>query len=230
MRQKASVLFLFAFLLGMLPSHRPAAPLESDPATRFTICRLKYQGGGDWYSDPSSLPNLLREVREDLGIPAADEEVVREPGDPTLREFPFLYMTGHGNVVFTPEDVRNLHDYLEHGGILWADDNYGMDTSFRREIVKLFPEQQLEPLSADHPIFHCYYDFPDGLPAIHEHDPGVPPQAFGIFHNGRLVVFYSYQSDIGDGLEDPDVHNDPPALRDAARRMALNIVWYTMTH
>jgi hypothetical protein len=205
-------------------------PPDEDTSSRFTICRLKYKGGGDWYSDPSSLPNLLRAVREHLAIPTTREETVRELADPTLRAFPFLYMTGHGNVQFSGEDIHALRAHLDDGGFLWADDNYGMDESFRREIRKLFPDSGLQPLSADHPIFHCYYDIPTGLPAVHEHDAGIPPQAFGIFRNGRMVVFYSYQSDIGDGLEDPDVHNDPPAVRDSARKMALNIVWYAMTH
>lgn len=204
-------------------------PGENDPS-QFTICRLKYKGGGDWYSDPSSLPNLLRAVREKLGIPTTREEAVREVTDPTLREFPFLYMTGHGTVQFSAEDIRALRDHLDGGGFLWADDNYGMDESFRREIRKVFPESELQPLSAEHPIFHCYYEFPNGLPAVHQHDAGVPPQAFAVFRNGRMVVFYSYQSDIGDGLEDPDVHSDPPGVRDSALKTALNVVWYALTH
>jgi hypothetical protein len=169
-------------------------------------------------------------VEREFRIATPRDETVRDPADPTLRQFPFLYMTGHGNVVFSAEDVRNLRAHLQNGGFLWADDNYGMDESFRREMRKLFPEASLEPLSAEDPLFHCYYEFPNGLPAVHEHDPGVPPQAFGVFQNGRIVVLYTYQSDIGDGLEDPDVHNDSPAVRDQARKMALNIVWYSMTH
>jgi len=219
----ASSLVLAAALAWSLP------PDGKDPS-QFSICRLKYKGGGDWYSNPSSLPNLLRAVRERLDIPSAREEVVREPGDPTLREFPFLYMNGHGNVQFSDEDLRALRAYLDGGGFLWADDNYGMDEAFRREIRRVFPDAELEPLSAEHPIFHCYYDLPEGLPAVHEHGPGEPPEAFGVFRNGRMVVFYSYESDIGDGLEDPDVHGDPAPIRDAALKMALNIVWHAMTH
>lgn len=216
--------------LALIPVSVGAVPAEPKEHAPFTVCRLKYRGGGDWYSDPSSLPNLLRAVREHLGIPTSREEVVREPSDPTLREFPFLYMTGHGNVAFSEEEARSLRAHLENGGFLWADDNYGMNDSFRREIRKVFPETELEALPREHPIFRCYFDSPDGLPAVHEHDPGIPPQAFSIFHNGRMVVFYTYQSDIGDGIEDADVHDDPAAAREAALRMAINIVWYAMTH
>ena len=196
----------------------------------FVICRLKYGGGGDWYGDPSSLPNLLDAVNKRLGIPAAPEEEVREPSDASILQFPFLYMTGHGNVHFDEDDVSNLRAYLEQGGFLWADDCYGMDESFRREIKKIFPDSKMEKLPADHPIFHCYYDLPQGLPAVHEHDPEKGPEAFAIHDEGRIVVLYTYQSDVGDGLEDADVHNDPAPIREAAAKTALNIVWYAMSH
>ncbi len=201
---------------------------ESDEL--FQICRLKYSGGGDWYCDPSSLPNLLDAVNKRLGISAAREEMVREPSDPSILGFPFLYMTGHGNVRCSEDDLSNLRAYLEQGGFLWADDCYGMDESFRREIRRVFPDSQMEKLPADHPIFHCYYDLPQGLPAVHEHDPDKGPEALAIHHEGRVAVLYTYQSDIGDGLEDPDVHNDPAPIREAAMKMALNIVWYAMSH
>jgi hypothetical protein len=193
------------------------------------VARLKYGGGGDWYADPSSLPNLLEGVRERTSLLAASEEAQVEILDEELFEYPFLYMTGHGEIRFSGPEADRLRYHLTHGGFLWADDNYGMDPYFRREIRKVFPEKELRELPYSHSIFHCYYDFPKGLPKIHEHD-GKPPQALGIFHEGRLVVFYTYETDLGDGLEDPDVHNDPPEKREDALRMAINIVTYALTH
>ena len=206
---------------------------QTEPSTEsfdFTICRIKYGGGGDWYSDPSSLPNLHRHVRERLGLSAPRDEVVRELTDRTLGRYPLLYMTGHGEIRFTPAEVRALREHLINGGFLWADDNYGLDVAFRREIRRVFPETELVLLPDDHEIFHCFYEFPDGLPAIHEHDPDIGPQALAIFHEGRMVVLFTYQSDIGDGLEDYEVHPNPPAVREAAARMAINIIFYAMTH
>ena len=193
-----------------------------------TIARLQYDGGGDWYANPSSLPNLLTEVRERTGIPTADREVAVRPTDPALRDFPFLYMTGHGNVRFTDEERLALRRYLLGGGFLHADDNYGMDESFRREIERVFPDRELVELPPEHPVFHAPYEFSDGLPKIHEHD-GAPPQAFGIFHQGRLVVIYTYETDLGDGWEDPDVHEDPPEVREEALRMGVNIFVFAMS-
>ena len=193
-----------------------------------TIARLQYDGGGDWYANPSSLPNLLTEVRERTGIPTADREVAVRPTDPALRDFPFLYMTGHGNVRFTDEERLALRRYLLGGGFLHADDNYGMDESFRREIERVFPDRELVELPPEHPVFQAPYDFSDGLPKIHEHD-GAPPQAFGIFHQGRLVVIYTYETDLGDGWEDPDVHEDPPEVREEALRMGVNIFVFAMS-
>jgi hypothetical protein len=149
--------------------------------------------------------------------------------DDELFDYPVLHMTGHGNVRFTSEEAERLRWYLMHGGFLFADDNYGMDESLRPELRKLFPESELVQVPFDHDIFHTIYDFPDGLPKIHEHHGG-PPQALAIFHQGRMVVFYSYNTDIGDGLEDEDVHHDPPDTREQALRMAVNVVAYAMTH
>lgn len=218
----ASSLVLAAALAWSLP------PDGKDPS-QFSICRLKYKGGGDWYSNPSSLPNLLRAVRERLDIPSAREEVVREPGDPTLREFPFLYMNGHGNVQFSDEDLRALRAYLDGGGFLWADDNYGMDRYFREQMDRVLPGASFVELPFDHDVYHSFYEFPDGLPKIHEHDGG-PPHGYGVFLDGRMVVFYSFNTDIGDGLEDEEVHNDPPEKREAALRMAVNIAVYALSH
>ncbi|MEO0155927.1 MAG: DUF4159 domain-containing protein [candidate division WOR-3 bacterium] len=194
----------------------------------FTIARLKYGGGGDWYCDPSSLPNLLKAITERTNIRAAPKEVVIELTNPDLYKYPYLYITGHGNVKFTDEEIKILRNYLINGGFLHADDCYGMDSSFRKEMARVFPDSPLIELPFDHPIYHSFYDFPDGLPKIHEHD-NKPPQGFGIFYNNRLVVFYSYETDLGDGWEDPDIHNDPPEKREQALRMGINIVIYALT-
>lgn len=195
----------------------------------FTIARVKYSGGGDWYADPSSLPNLLEQVRLRTSIRTPDREDTVEITDPRLFQYPYLYMTGHGNVSFSDEEVNILRTYFTNGGFLHADDNYGMDSSFRREMTKVFPESHLVELPFDHPIYSSFYEFPNGLPKIHEHD-GKPPQGLGIFLNDRLVVFYTYECDLGDGWEDPDVHKDPPDKREQAIMMGVNIVWYCLTH
>jgi hypothetical protein len=173
------------------------------------------------------LPNLLAAVRERTGIPVARREISVTPLDPALRDHPYLYMTGHGNVSFTPAERAALREYLLDGGFLHADDNYGLDESFRREIALIFPDAELTEIPPSHPVFHTFYDLSDGLPKIHEHD-GKPPQAFGIFHGGRLVVFYSYESDLGDGWEDQGVHDDPPEIREQALRMGVNLFLYVM--
>jgi hypothetical protein len=192
------------------------------------VARLQYRGGGDWYAGPSALPNLLAAIRSRTGIPVAEREVVVTPLDPGLRDHPFLFMTGHGNVSFDETERRALRGYLESGGFLHADDNYGLDEAFRREVAALFPDRPMVEIPSDHPVFHTFYDFPDGLPKIHEHD-GEPPEAWGIFHEGRLVLFYSHETDLGNGWEDPEVHGDPPALREQALRMGVNLFLYALT-
>ncbi len=196
-------------------------------ASRVTVARLKYGGGGDWYSDPSSLPNLLKEFARRTGIKTAENEKVIEPDDPQLFSYPFLYMTGHGNIKFTGEELSVLRKHLEEGGFLYADDNYGMDGSFRKFVRDLFPACDLVDLPIDHPIYHSFYDL-EGPPKIHEHD-GKPPQGLGLYLGDRLVIFYTYESDVGDGLEDADVHGDPPEKRELAVRMAVNILYYALT-
>jgi len=195
--------------------------------TRVTIARVKYGGGGDWYSDPSSLPNLLRAFQERTGIPTTSRERVIELSDPNIRSYPFLYMTGHGNIRLSPVERERLRNYLLSGGFLYADDNYGMDRSFRQMVKEVFPDRELVVVPADHPIYHCFYDL-EGPPKIHVHD-GKPPQGLGIFDGDRLVLFYTYESDVGDGLEDPDVHGDPPEKREQALRMAINVLYYALT-
>ena len=194
----------------------------------FTIARLKYSGGGDWYSDPSSLPNLLEAINERTTIRAAPREENVEITDPKLFQYPYLYMTGHGKVRFSDEDIKILRKYFAAGGFLHADDNYGMDSTFRREIEKVFPDSPLIELPFDHDIYHSFYEFPNGLPKIHEHD-SESPQGFGIFYDDQLVVFYTYESDLGDGWEDPEVHKDPEELRQKALQMGANIIQYVFT-
>ena len=203
------------------------APLPAPQADSVTLTRLQYEGGGDWYANPSSLPNLLAAVRERTGIPARTREATVTLLDPGLRDHPYLYMTGHGNVRFSPAERAALRAYLDGGGFLHADDNYGLDASFRQEMAVVFPEDPLTEIPADHPVFHTVYDFSEGLPKIHEHD-GKPPQAFGIFRGGRLVVFYSYESDLGDGWEDPEVHDDPAEAREQALRMGVNLFVFAL--
>jgi hypothetical protein len=200
-------------------------PLGGGP---MTIGRLQYGGGGDWYANPSSLPNLLAAVRERTGLVVAERERAVKLTDPGLWDLPYLYMTGHGNVAFSDDEVRLLRRYLENGGFLHADDNYGMDQAFRREIARVFPDHPLVEVPLDHPIYHLVYEFPDGVPKIHEHD-GKPAQGFGIFLGSRLVVYYSYETDLGDGWEDATVHNDPPEKREAALRMGVNLFTYAVS-
>jgi hypothetical protein len=195
----------------------------------FTIARLQYSGGGDWYSDPSSLPNLLRFLRENTRVDAAVEEARVSLAKQELFNYPYIYMTGHGNISFAPAEVERLRRYLESGGFLHADDNYGMDESFRREMKKVFPRSEWVELPAEHGIFHSHFEFPTGLPKIHEHD-GKRPQALGLFIERRLVVVYTYESDLGDGWEDEHVHDNPPEKRRAALRMGANIVVWALSH
>jgi hypothetical protein len=216
-------------LLWSLAVCLAAAVAAAAPPSAVTVGRLKYGGGGDWYANPTSLPNLLAALSSRTDIDVADEPVTVSLDDDALLLCPIVHMTGHGRVSLTDAEAANLRRYLERGGFLWADDNYGMDRYFRAEIGKVFPEDSLVELPFDHEIYHAFYGFPDGLPKIHEHDGG-PPHGYGIFHDGRLVVFYSFNTDIGDGMEDEDVHHDPPEKHEAALRMGVNIVVYALTH
>ena len=199
----------------------------ADPAPTMTIARLHYEGGGDWYANPSSLPNLLRAIGERTKLRVEERERVVTLDDPDLWTSPYLYLTGHGNVRFSYRDLVTLRRYLRQGGFLHADDNYGMDESIRREFTRLFPDDPLQEVPLSHPVYHIVYDMPSGLPKIHEHD-GEPAQGFGIFLDGRLAVFYSYESDLGDGWEDPTVHEDPPENREEALRMGVNLFAYAV--
>ena len=194
----------------------------------FSIARIHYSGGGDWYSDPSSLPNLLKFLGENTQISVDDEEVRLRPTDPEFYQYPYLYLTGHGNVRFSAEEVTRLRESLLRGAFLHADDNYGMDASFREEIKRVFPNRDFIELPFDHPVFHIFYDFQNGLPKVHEHD-GNPPQALGMFDDDRLMILYTFECDLGDGWEDPEVHNDSEKIRLKALQMGVNIIYYALT-
>ena len=195
---------------------------------QLTVGRLHYDGGGDWYANPSSLPNLIDAINERTALRVAPRERVVRLTDPDLWEIPYLHMTGHGNVSLSDQEVRILRRYLEGGGFLHADDNYGMDESFRREVARVFPNRPLVEVPLDHAIYHVIYDLPNGLPKIHEHD-GEPAAGFGIFIGDRLAVYYSYQSDLGDGWENVGVHEDTEDLREAAIQMGVNLFVYAVT-
>jgi hypothetical protein len=218
-----------ALLLSGLVVTASAAAQEPAAAAgaRMTIGRLHYDGGGDWYANPSSLPNLLDAIRTRTRLPVAPQERVVSLSDDELWNLPYLYMTGHGNVHWSDGDLATLLRYLRQGGFLHADDNYGMDASLRRELARLCPGEQLVEVPLDHPIYRLVYDFPKGIPKVHEHDK-KPAQGFGIFLDGRLVVYYSYQTDLGDGWEDPEVHRDPPDKRESALRMGVNLFAYAV--
>lgn len=205
------VVFLTFFVMNSLQSQE--------------IAILKYGGGGDWYSNPTALTNLIRFCNENLDTTIENKPQTVEVGDVNIFQFPLLHMTGHGNVFFSNEEAQNLRTYLLAGGFLHIDDNYGMEPYIRRELNKVFPDKALEELGSDHPIFNEKYDFPEGLPKIHEHD-GQRPQALGIFHEGRLVLLFTFESDLGDGWEDPSVHNDPEEIRLKALQMGANIIAY----
>jgi hypothetical protein len=196
--------------------------------TRLTIARVQYDGGGDWYANPSSIPNLLAAIAERTTLPVERREARVTLLDDRLWDYPFLHVTGHGNLKLSDREVERLREYLTRGGFLHVSDNYGLDSSFRREIARVFPERPLVDVPLKHPIYNLVYEFPKGLPKIHEHD-GKPPRGLGIFLGDRLAVFYDYESDIGDGWEDPDVHKDPPELHEAALRMGVNLFVYAIT-
>lgn len=197
-------------------------------AQSYQIALLKYQGGGDWYANPTSLPNLIAFCNKNLGTNINPEPATVEVASPDLFNYPFLHMTGHGNVVFNQHDADNLRAYLLSGGFLHIDDNYGMDPFIRSELKKVFPELELVELPFSHPIYHQFYNFPQGLPKIHEHD-NKAPQGFGLIYKGRLILFYSYECDLGDGWEDPEVHKDSEEVRLKALQMGANLISYVFT-
>lgn len=192
------------------------------------IAKLKYNGGGDWYANKTALPNLIKFCNKELGMNLEPEEEVVEVGSSDLFLYPYVYMTGHGNVTFSAAEAQNLRTYLIGGGFLHVDDNYGLDKFIRIELKKVFPELELIELGFDHPVYHQKFEFPKGLPKIHEHD-GKPAQGFGLLYEGKLVVFYSYECDLGNGWEDQRIYNDPEAKRQEALKMGANLISYSLT-
>ena len=203
------------------------APAQQADRAGMTIGRLHYDGGGDWYANPSSLPNLLRAIRERTTLRTASQERPVRLTDPELWDIPYLYATGHSNLRFSDDEIRILRRWVMQGGFLHVDDNYGLDESFRREIARVFPDHPLVEVPLDHAVYRLVYAFPQGLPKIHDHD-GKPAQGFGVFIDGRLAVYYSYQSDLGDGWEDPEVHGDSADKRETALRMGVNLFAYAV--
>ncbi len=213
----------FLLLLGASPAatSAPAAP-------RLTIARLQYEGGGDWYANPSSIPNLLEAIAQRTSLRVERTEARVTLADDRLWDYPYLHLTGHGTISLTDAEVSRLREYLMRGGFLHADDNYGLDESFRREMARVFPDRPLVDVPLSHPIYNVVYPFPRGVPKIHEHD-GKAPRGLGVFIGDRLAVYYTHESDLGNGWEDPGTYNDPPALHEAALRMGVNLVTYAVT-
>ena len=222
--RRDAVLFLLVVLQSSVASTQ-----EGRVTSAFSIARLKYNGGGDWYNGPTEEPNLLNFIQKQTGIDVDARYHYVDLDGEELFGCPFLFMTGHGNISFTDAESKHLRIYLENGGFLYADDDYGMDKAFRREMLKVFPGQELVELPYSYGLYHCKFDFPNGPPKTHEHN-GKPPQGFGIFSQGRLVVYYTYESNPSDGWDDPDVHKDPDEKREESLRFGTNIVVWVLTH
>ncbi|MGE0636223.1 MAG: DUF4159 domain-containing protein [Bacteroidia bacterium] len=214
--KKLILLFLFPLLTSFAP------------APSFQIALLKYNGGGDWYANlATSLPNLIKFCNENLGTNINPEQAIVDAGNPEIFNYPFVHMTGHGNVVFSDQEAQNLRNYLVGGGFLHIDDNYGMDKFIRPQLKKVFPELDLVELPFSHPVYHQKFDFKNGLPKVHEHDDKAA-QGFGLIYEGRLVCYYSVETDLGDGWESPEVHGDSPDARDKALKMGANLVQFAL--
>lgn len=203
-------------------------PLQAQNQEGLQLAKLKYNGGGDWYANKTALPNLIRYCNQQLNMNLSPQEAVVEAGSPDIFSYPYVYLTGHGNVVFTDQEAKNLRKYLLSGGFLHIDDNYGLDKFIRPEMKKVFPDLEFVEIPHNHPLYQQKFNFPEGLPKVHEHD-GKPPQGFGLFYEGRLLCFYSYESDLGNGWEDQSIHNDPEEVRQKALKMGANILAYAFT-
>ncbi|RMD98387.1 MAG: DUF4159 domain-containing protein [Calditrichaeota bacterium] len=223
MRKKLALVCIY-----LLASLGPLQAQEPWNNSQFTIARIKYRGGGDWYNDPSIIPNMLDFLSQNTYLQCAHEEQHVELLDDALFTYPIVFLTGHGRIRFSEEEAARLRLYLTSGGFLYADDDYGMDKFFRAEMKKVFPEKQWVEIPFSHKIYHIFYDFPNGIPKIHEHHGG-PGKAYGLFHQGRMVVFYTYNTNISDGWADPEVHKDPEPVRRAAFKMGANIILYALT-
>jgi len=203
---------------------------ENKLTSSFKIVRLKYSGGGDWYNDPSAEVNMMDYLKKNSSIDVEEPKFSYvDISSDEIFNYPFILITGHGNINFSDSEVKRLRTYLERGGFLYADDDYGMNDAFKREMKKVFPDQELKELPFDHKIYTSHFSFPDGLPKTHEHD-GKPPQGFGYFTEGRLCVFYTYETNISDGWADPREHDDPPEKREEAFKMGTNIIVYALNN
>ncbi len=198
-------------------------------SSAFKIARLKYSGGGDWYNDPSAEVNLLNFIKQNTGLDVEPRYEFVDIGSENFFSYPFVFITGHGNIMFNENEVHRLRTYLENGGFLFADDDYGMDKAFRREMKRVFPAQEMAELPFSHGIYHVQFDFPNGPPKLHEHD-GKPAKGFGLFHNGRLVVYYTYETNPSDGWADPEIHKDSESKRQESFRFGTNIVIWSLTN
>jgi hypothetical protein len=206
-----------------------ACPVFAQQDGLFRIARLKYSGGGDWYNDPTEEPNLLNFIKAHTNLKVKAEYKFVDIASDDIFNYPFLFLTGHGNIVFSNDEIVRLRKYLENGGFLYIDDDYGLDKYIRREMKRVYPDKDFVELPFNHKLYHIVFDFPAGPPKTHEHD-GKPPQGFGIFIDKRLAVYYTYESNPSDGWDDPEVHNDPPEKREEALRFGTNLVIYALTN
>jgi len=214
---------LFGLIAGI------TSPVSAQQSGEFKLARIKYQGGGDWYNDPSSLKNLAEFSQQQVAIAINPEYDDVSIGSPDLFDYPFAFLTGHGTISMNQAETANIRAYLDNGGFLYIDDDYGLDDHFRKIISQIFPNEELVEIPFDHPIYHQVFDFPNGLPKVHEHD-GKAPRGFGLFRDGRLVLFYTYESNLADGWANPEVHNNPEAIRQKALQMGTNILVYALTY
>ncbi|MBO6571569.1 DUF4159 domain-containing protein [bacterium] len=217
---KYCLLLFFLFFLSQ--------PAVSQVSGEFEIARVKYRGGGDWYNDPSALTNLIRFAKNQIPISIAEKYKDVSIGSSDLHSYPFLFLTGHGNIAINSSEANNLRSYLDNGGFLFIDDDYGIDEHARKMMKQVFPDEDFIEIPFAHPIYTNVYKFENGLPKIHEHD-NQSPRGYGLFRNGRLVVFYAYESNLGDGWADPEIHNNPASVRQQALRMGTNILVYALT-
>ncbi len=215
------ILLIFAFALNTLYSQKQGS--------KFSIARIKYSGGGDWYNDPSSEVNLLEYIDKQTNIPVEPRYVYVDLASDNLFLYPVIYITGHGNLKFSNTEIQKLRSYLQNGGFLYIDDDYGLDEYIRGEMSRVFPNQKFVELPFSHGIYSAHFDFPNGLPKVHEHDKGSP-QGFGLFHDGRLCVYYTYESNLGDGWADERVHQNPQKKREDALKMGTNIIVWALSN
>ncbi len=223
-KTNAILLFFIALMLG---ANLNTAYAQNNSTVKIGL--IKYRGGGDWYANPTSLPNLARFCNQHLNTDISPDIQEVEPSSPQIFNYPFVHLTGHGNIVLSSHEAKNLRNYLIAGGFLHISDNYGLDPFIRREMKKVFPELEFMELPFNHPIYHQKFSFPNGLPKVHEHD-NLPPQGFALIWEGRVVCFYDYECDLGNGWEDASVHNDPEEIRLKALKMGANLVQYALTN